>query len=243
MSLPTPADIQLQLYDHLLQFQLFQGLSRAELLQLVGNTKFDFLKLPASKNVITEGTACQQLFFLISGRLRLSTRSMDHGFAVMEQLSAPWLLQPEALFGSSTRFTCSAQTETESHFITLSKDEVTRLLNEFLIIRLNMLNLLATQSQRRLLQQWRRPPQSLRERIIRFLLDHSTYPAGHKDFLILMKRLANELGYSRLDVSKALNAMKAEGLVDLQRGRIIVPSLEHLLSAKAEGEKAKRVES
>ena len=112
---------------------------------------------------------------------------------------------------------------------------MTRLLNEFLIIRLNMLNLLATQSQRRLLQQWRRPPQTLRERIVRFLLDHSTYPAGHKEFLILMKRLADELGDSRLDVSNALNAMKADGLIELRRGRIIVPSLEHLLSAKVEG--------
>ena len=34
----------LQLYDHLLRFQFFQGLSRSELLQMAGNTKFGFLK-------------------------------------------------------------------------------------------------------------------------------------------------------------------------------------------------------
>lgn len=230
-----PVNVQLQLYDHLLQFQLFQGLSRTELAQLAGTTKFGFLKLPPSKNVITEGAPCQQLLFLISGHLRLSNRSVDHGYTVVEQLSAPWLLQPEVLFGSSARYTCSAQTETESHFITLSKDEVTRLLDEFLIIRLNMFNLLATQSQRRMLKQWRRPPLSLRERIVRFLLDHSTYPAGHKEFLILMTRLADELGEKRLNISKTLNAMKTDGLLELQRGRIVVPSLEHLLSAKGEG--------
>ena len=34
-----------RLYDSLLRFPLFQGLSRAELLQLAGQTKFGFLKL------------------------------------------------------------------------------------------------------------------------------------------------------------------------------------------------------
>ena len=219
----------MQLYDHLLQFQLFQGLSHTEMLQMAGNTKFGFLKMASGKTVVNEGDACQQLFFLINGQLRLSTRSIDHGYTVREELSAPWLLQPEVLFGSSPRFTCTAKTATEAHFITLSKNEVTRLVDDFLIVRLNYLNLLATQSQRRWLQQWRRPPQSLRERIVRFLLDHSTYPAGHKEFLILMTRLAQEVGDSRLDVSRALNQMQADGLLTLHRGRIDIPSLEQLL--------------
>ena len=43
-----------RLYDSLLQFSLFQGLSRAELLQLTGQTKFGFLKLPEGKPVVRE---------------------------------------------------------------------------------------------------------------------------------------------------------------------------------------------
>ncbi|MBP3835385.1 MAG: winged helix-turn-helix domain-containing protein, partial [Prevotella sp.] len=38
-----------------------------------------------------------------------------------------------------------------------------------------------------------------------------------------------QLGCSRLDVSRALNAMQREGLLQLHRGRIEVPSLERLL--------------
>jgi len=45
----------LQIYDRLLQFPLFQGMSRAALLQMVGNTRFDFLKLGAGQNVVKEG--------------------------------------------------------------------------------------------------------------------------------------------------------------------------------------------
>ena len=199
-----------------------------ELQQMAGNTKFGFLKLDAGKKVVSEGDVCDSLFFLINGRLTLTTRSDDGGYAVTEQLSAPWLLQPEALFGLSPRYSCTVVTASQGHFITLSKDEVLRLLDDFLIVRLNLLNIMATLSQRRARQAWHRTPQPLRDRITRFITDHCVYPAGQKEITILMERLALEMNDSRLDVSRALNAMQSDGLLRLHRGRIEVPSLERL---------------
>ncbi len=221
----------LQLYDHLLQFPLFQGLSRAELLQMAGNTKFGFLKIDAGKYVVRDGDLCTQLYFLIGGTITLTTESDDHGYSIVETLSAPWLLQPEALFGLSPRYSCTARATTATHFITLSKDEVLRLLDDFLIIRLNLLNIMATLTQRRTRQAWHRPPTTLRHRIARFLTEHCAYPAGQKQVNILMKRLALEMNASRLDVSEALNDMQADGLIGLHRGRIEVPSLERVATS------------
>ena len=68
-------------YDQLLQFPLFQGLSRTELLQMAGNTKFGFMKLPPNKVVMREGDTCQQLFFLIKGQLTMTTTSDDHSYS------------------------------------------------------------------------------------------------------------------------------------------------------------------
>ena len=218
----------MRIYDHLLQFPLFQGLSRSELLQMAGNTKFGFLKMAVGKTIVSDGDLCTQLFFLIGGSLMLTTSSDDHGYSVTERLSAPWLLQPEGLFGLSPRYSCKATAATEAHFITLSKDEVLRLTDDFLIIRLNYLNLMATLAQRRNRQAWHRSPTDLRQRIARFLTDHCTYPAGHKTVNILMERLAQEVNDNRLHVSQALNAMQADGLLTLHRGRIEVPSLERL---------------
>lgn len=220
---------EFRFYDHLLQFPLFQGLSHAELLQMAGNTKFGFRKVTAGKTVVKEGEVCQALHFLISGQLTLVTRSDNHRYKVEEQLSAPWLLQSEVLFGAHPRFDSTITTVVESHFITLSKDEVLRLSDDFLIFRLNLLNLLSTQSQRRGRLVWRQTPEDLRQRIVRFLLDHSIYPAGPKVVYILMEQLALELNDSRLDVSRALNAMQRDGLLVLHRGRIEIPSLERLL--------------
>lgn len=218
----------MQFYDQLLQFPLFQGLNRNELLQMAGQTKFGFQKLAEGKSVVREGDSCHQLFLLTKGQLTIIQHSDDHAYSVVEQVHAPWLVQPEVLFGSQTRYTLTAQATTEVHLMTLSKDEMLKLMNDFLIIRLNMLNLLSAQVQRRSHLPWRRVPQTLHERIIRFLLDHCVYPAGAKEFRILMQRLADEVGYSRLDVSRELNKMKAAGLIALHRGRIEIPSIERL---------------
>ena len=43
-----------------------------------------------------------------------------------------------------------------------------------------------------------------------------------------MERLAEEVNDSRLNISHALNAMQAEGLLQLHRGRIEIPQLERL---------------
>jgi len=215
-------------YERLLQFSLFQGMSRTELLQMAGSTRFDFKKLAPGSKVVSEGDVCNKLFFLLSGTLKVSSCSDDRSYQVDEHLQAPWLMQPEVLFGLSFRYTYSVSTLTECHFILLSKDEVLRLFDDFLTFRLNLLNLLSTIAQQRGHRPWRRVSPRLSDRISRFFADRCHYPAGRKEVHILMERLAVEVNDSRLDVSRALNDMQRRGLLELHRGRIVIPSLEHL---------------
>ncbi len=220
---------RLQLYDQLLQFPLFEGMSRDDLAQIVGHTKFDFVKGAVNKVVIAEGRPCDRLYFLLAGTLSVETRSDDHAYRVVEELSAPLMLQPEAIFGYYQAFTHTYIALSDVSFITLDKEEVRRLTEEFLVFRLNLLNYYSTQVQKLLRQPWRQYPEDLTQRIIRFLSQHCIYPAGRKMFHILMTRLADEVGDSRRDVSGVLNQMEHDGLLILHRGRIEVPQMERLL--------------
>ena len=219
----------LQLYDQLLQFPLFLGMSRDNLSKVAGHTKFGFMKCKDGEIIVKEDAPCTQLYFLLSGTLKVETCSDDRSYTVVEQLSAPFILQPEAIFGYHQRFTHTFTAMSEASLITLDKDEVLRLSEEFLVFRLNLLNIFATQTQKLFRQPWQNFPATLTERIVRFLFQHCLYPAGPKTFYILMTRLANEVGDSRLDVSRALNKMQLDGLVELHRGRIEVPQMERLL--------------
>ena len=202
----------MEIYDRLLQFTLFQGMSSADLMQVAGHTKFGFNKLNTGKRLVSEGTPCTHLIFLTSGTLGIESRNDSHTCRVCEEISAPYIVQPLHLFGYNQHYTSTFKALSTCNFITLDKQEVMLLLETQLVFRLNMLNLLATESQRLHRSQWRQ-----------------AYPAGPKTFNILMRQLADELNDSRLDISVALNEMQADGLLTLHRGRIEIPSLERLL--------------
>ena len=219
----------LQIYEKLLQFPLFQGMSRDDLELVAGHTRFGFVKFQQGRAVVEEGDSCTQLFFLISGVLRIESVAADKGYRVVEEMSAPYILQPEAIFGYSQRFTHTFVAQTDTHFITIDKEEVLRLSEDFLVFRLNLLNIYATQTQKLSRLSWRHLPQSLEDRVVRFFAQHCVYPAGPKTFYILMNRLADELNDSRLNVSRVLNALQDGKKLVLHRGRVEIPLLERLL--------------
>ena len=222
----------LQIYDKLLQFPLFQGMSRDDLEIIAGHTRFGFMKVASGRPIVKSGDACTQLFFLINGSVKVVTYSDDYGYSVEEHISAPYILQVEGIFGYHQRYTHDFLASSDVNFITIDKEEIVRLSEDFLVFRLNLLNNFATQTQKQIRQAWLHHPQSLRERVERFLIQHCVYPAGRKQFNILMTRLADEVNDSRLDVSRVLNQMQKDGLLILSRGRIEVPQLERLLSVR-----------
>jgi CRP-like cAMP-binding protein len=219
----------LKIYDQLLQFPLFQGMSRDDLEIIAGHIRFGFVKVTAGKPIVRIGEACTKLCFLIKGSVKVETYGDEHRYMVTEQMSAPYILQQEAIFGYYQAYTHNFTAVTDVNLLTIAKEEVLRLLEDFLVFRLNLVNLFATQTQKHLHQIWWRCPHTLRERLIRFLVQHCIYPAGTKTFYILMESLAEELNDSRLNVSRVLNQLQREGLVELHRGRVDVPQIERLL--------------
>ena len=221
----------LQIYDQLMQFPLFQGMNRDDLEIIVGHTRFGFQKVGAGSTIVNADEPCSQLMLLIDGTVRIETSAADGGYTVSELSQSPQMLQVEAIFGYYQRYTHTYTAVTNTQFITIDKEEVSRLSEDFLVFRLNLIGIYATKIQKHSLRLWQRHPDTLRQRITRFLVDHCTYPAGPKTFHILMTRLASELNDSRLDISRALNSMQADGLLILSRGRIEVPQIERLLMA------------
>ena len=76
---------------------------------------------------------------------------------------------------------------------------------------------------------WRIKPKDIRHKIVRFIETRCLRPAGEKLVCIKMERLSDEIGESRLNVSRELNAMNAEGAISLRRGEIKVFALEKLI--------------
>jgi len=219
----------LQLYDVLLRLPLFLGLSRADLAEIVAQTRFGFQKATAGDIIVREGELCACLYLLTNGRMNVVSYSHNRNYSIAEDISAPTVLQPERMFGLTQRYTKTFSAAGNCNFLTLDKNEVMRLSDSFMIFRLNFLNLVSAVAQKRSVTPWRNTPMSVRDRIIRFVETRCLRPVGEKHLKIRMEDLAREVCDSRLNVSKALNAMQGEGLLSLSRGMIHIPQMEMMI--------------
>ena len=218
----------LQLYDKLIELPLFIGISTDELSDIVGQTKFGFHKLAVDRPLVSTDDKCIQLFFLMSGTLRVVSYADNYRYRIEEELSAPAVIQPEHLFGLQQRYTKDFIAHTDCSLLSLDKAEVLRLLDSYLIFRLNLLNSISMQAQRMSHIPWRQQPSEIRQQFVNFLRLRCLTQAGCKVLRIRMEELAKELHQSRLNVSRMLNALQNEGLLTMSRGIIIVPQLETL---------------
>lgn len=217
------------IYDKILELPLFQGLSKYELESIVGQRKFGFHKMVEGKTVAKEGSPCHSLQFLLNGILTVITTADDHGYTLTEEMTAPNILQPEHLFGLSQRYSRTFITKSPCSILAIEKDEVVKLSKDSEIFRINLLNILSTQSQKQQRYPWHSQSSQLDKRIIKFIERHCIRPAGPKQLKIKMERLAHELNDSRLNISQALNMMESQQLVILHRGCIEIPAFERLI--------------
>lgn len=218
------------IYERIQTLPLFQGISQDDLTAIAGTTKFDFQRVEAGHDLVQAGDACTFLSFLLSGSLRVTTSSDDSGYTIIEELNAPTLLQPECIFGLHQRFTHTFTTSSQCNCLVLQKPDVVRIAEANDVFRINLLNIISTQSQRLSRTLWHTQPESLEKRIVQFVGSRCMRPSGEKTILIKMTRLAHELNDSRIDISRALNNLQAQGFLHLSRGRIEIPALEQLLA-------------
>ena len=214
------------IFDKLIGLPLFIGMTHDDISQIVGQTKFGFHKYTKGQIIVEDGQLCDSLHIITDGVLTATAHADDHGYTISEELPVPLTLQPDHLFGLRQRFSRSFSALRACHLLTLDKNEVLRLSEEHIIFHLNLLNLISAQSQRSQQQLWHIPAQTLEQRIIQFVAQRCLRMAGPKDVTIKMKRLAEELNDSRLDISHALNNLQDKGLLSLHRGGFHIPFFE-----------------
>ena len=218
------------IYDRILDFPVFHGLGKNEMADIVARTKFDFHKYAPGRTIVRQNDPCSRLYFFLQGTISCEKDSDDYGYTLREEIPAPLLFQPEDFFGYSQRFSRTAVALTEVSLMTVDKEEVQKFLQQYHIVRMNVVNQLATHIQRLASLAWKHQSDDLEQRIINFISLHCLRPVGRKVLKIKMTRLAHELNDSRRNVSGALNALQEKSLVILQRGRIEIPAMEQLLN-------------
>jgi len=110
---------------------------------------------------------------------------------------------------------------------------VYQLLGDYEVFRINFVNALSSEIQRMSRLSMRPQGKTVEARICRLVEQVATFPTGMKDLSITMNQLASELSTTRLNVSEALHRLEDQNLVKVQRGHLVIPSLQLLQMNRA----------
>ena len=220
------------LYDKLLNLPLLQGLSCDDLSDVVAHSKFNFIKRGRDETIVAEGAPASHLIFVLRGSVMVSHRAADGSYSVMEELHGPLMLGLDRLFGFDQTHGGEIRSLTDCSLLMLSKPDILQLADKYFIVRINIMNRLATNAQKLEAAVWQRYPDTILSRMQRFFRIHCLYPAGRKVVRIKMQVLADEVHESRIKVSRQLNSWQRSGLIVLGRERIEIPRLDARLQLK-----------
>lgn len=214
--------------NRLFLLPLFQGFSRLDFLDIVEKTPFAFKTLSPGETLVRQDENCDSLSMILRGDIETDVLSLDGTYHFIEKFTAPWIVQPERIFGFDTRYSGTVRALTEVQAVLLDKQSVRLLLRQYPVFQINFYNLISTTAQNTIRQLWMIRSSSLYERFKHFVQLRSSSPVGMKTIRIRMDDLAQELCTTRLRVSRLLAEMSASGLLDYSRGAIHIHALEKL---------------
>ena len=220
------------IYAKLLRLPFFQGIDRDELEAMASKIRFDFQKYDEGAWIARENDRCATLTLVMTGSVEAEAISADHSYSLRELIDAPCAIEPERIFGLRQHLARGYRATTPCNVLRLQKDDVLRLCAQSLVFELNVLNTISTSAQRAGSAFWRTPPTTIPRKIATFVAHRSLRPAGPKTLSIRLTDLGSALGESRLNVSRSLHGLEAQGLVALARQTIIIHRLEQLLSVE-----------
>ena len=221
--------MELPMYDTLLSLPLFQGMSQADFNSLLQKIRLDFVRYEEGGTIISAGERCKSFAFLINGTVESSRTGMDGNLTYMEQIEAPCLIEPYSMFGRVGCYQRSYTAVTQCSFLMVDKQYIYTELGKYNICRMNLLNILSGRVQQLDSHVWTLEGSDLRGRIIRFIRSLSDIQTGSKKLCIKMNDLAALMDATRLNVSRELNSLEAQGLISLRRKEILIPALENLI--------------
>ena len=209
------------MFDTLLQLPLCQGLAQEDFTNILGKVKLSFTKHKAGEVIVKAGDTCSQLIFVLKGEISSCTSSANTSYSSTEYFQAPYVIEPQSLFGMSTSYVSAYTAQTETHTVSISKAFVMSELFKYDIFRLNYMNIISNRAQSLNSRLWAESTDNLEKRIER--------PSGRKILKIKMEELAQVVNDTRMGVSRALNSMQEKGLLELHRGEMMIPDAEKLL--------------
>lgn len=136
------------MYDLMLELPVFQGLSYEQLTTIIEKVPFHFKKYKSNDYLIRNGEQCDEIVFLLSGRVRVLTPSFKDSIIIAEDFEAPHTISFYNLFGRDTTTRSSIYAQGAVGVMSLNKENFLHMISDNKLMLINVLNILSSHAQK-----------------------------------------------------------------------------------------------
>lgn len=197
-----------QLYDKLTTTPLFKGISGEDLALIQERCHLRWVSMGTDHPFIQADEPCHHLAILTEGEMIRTTHFDNHTYTVKDIVKAVTIIEPEQLYGLTTRYRSNYRTLTSCKALLISKDDIRQTLMTIPVWRINLLNHLSAKYNK-LKDSSEHKPYDLKEMILHFGAEKPL------SINIRMVDLGKYLGAARRTISNVLHELEREGKVTL----------------------------
>lgn len=198
---------------------LLQGMSAENILIMQERKAIRIVSMePEEGDIIQRGQHCRTLTMLMEGTLSCTTLGED--FTLVEEIHAPAIIEEEALWSLSQTYNHTYSPTSEGRLLVIDRRHMMQTMLHNDVFRINLLTRMSTRLERNYHNSQLPSPDSIQQKIERFVQNISCTSTWPKRLHIKMTTLAGIVGETRLQVSKALRQMEAKGQISLTREQI-----------------------
>ena len=201
-------------YKKLAEVPVFRGLSERFLENFIGRTPNALREFGIGDFIALQGTACQSLYLLYSGRVRTNMVNEEGKQVTIEEIEAPRLLAPAFIFATDNRFPVNITTLTNCEVLVLNRTDFVDLMHREKIVMQNFLRIISDRSifLSRKLNAF--ALQDLKTRLLAYLREHEN-PRSRQE-------IADILGVARPSLARVLSELADEGYLRIEKRKITV---------------------
>ena len=222
-------------YVLLTRLPLLQGISSTDLLNWEEALRLDIDEFPASSMpLIRQGDNCTQLLYLVEGELLREHQAEEGNYATRSCMKGPAVIEVDRLFGLTPTYEYTYWAKTEVKMLGIRKNLINSHLMKNEVFRLNLLNSLSAQAQKRTAALRPSRQDSAEGRLRHFIATLFREQEGEVELIIKMTELARYIGDPRLVTSRILNRWAEEGSIRLGRGHFTIHDIQAFLTPRNE---------
>ncbi len=216
-----------QYLNALASTNLFSCFSKTELVKTFGLAHYEIRKYDKNQVVHLQNEICEYMDVILEGRVAVQKLGKEGHVLTIDVFSAPDILGAHLIFSSNNRYPMTIVAETNTVLLRLSKELILKLGQQNMSFVVVLLGLI---SDRILILADKIDTisyKTIRQKIIAVLTYECHIQKSRTIKLSYSKKeLAERLGIQRTSLSRELNKMRQEGLLDYDARAITIKSIE-----------------